>query len=528
MEAVSTVARQDVRMRLVHQLSLLFIAIALGAVAAVAGLVLWNLRAGFSDYLQAQDGEHLTRLMEAAERDLAQRSGMPQDWRPVLRDWLDAARVSAARGAPAEGSPGEPSGEPRGGPPDDAPPPPERAGPGGPRLLEHHRDPHRDPHREPPPRRDPSNFGPRIVVLAPDGVTPLAGRLETLDRPGQMRAVKVNGQTLAVLRLAERAGPAEGVDASFLRRQHIGLAVVAGGVMLMALVLARLLAVRWARPLAEAQAAARRIAAGEFGVRLPEPRAGGASEITGLHGDINAMAAALSLLETSRQRWIAELSHELRTPLAVLRGEVEALVDGIRPMDGAALASLQEEIKRLSRLVEDFHLLATSELRALPCEFEPVAPAALVQAAVERVAPRARTLGLVVEAPLPQVLPAARWDAQRISQLLANLLENSLRYTTAPGRVQVTARALGTAIEIRLEDTPPGVPNGDLERLFDPLYRADPSRSRAFGGSGLDLAIARAIALAHGGRLRAEASALGGLAMVLTLPLKPDPTAGSA
>ncbi len=498
-------------MRLVHQLSLLFIAIALAAVAAVAGLVVWNLRAGFSDYLQAQDGEHLTRLMEAAERDVARRGGLPQDLRPVLREWLDAARISTARGAVGEGPPGE---GPPGGPPDDRPPP-EHAGPDG-RPPPLRRD-------APPPRRDPSNFGPRIVVLAADGVTPLAGRRETLDRPGQTRAVKLNGQTLVLLRLAERAGPAEGVDASFLRRQYVGLAVVAGGVLVIALVLARLLAVRWARPLAEAQAAARRIAAGEFEVRLPAPRdGGGASEIAGLHADINGMAEALQRLETSRQRWIAELSHELRTPLAVLRGEVEALVDGIRPMDRAALGSLQEEIKRLSRLVEDFHLLATSELRSLPCEFEPVAPAALLQAAIERIAPRAKARGLVIEAPLPQVLPAACWDAVRISQLLANLLENSLRYTEAPGLLQISVRSLGAALEIRLEDTPPGVADGELDRLFDPLYRVDPSRSRAFGGSGLGLAIARAIALAHGGKLRAEASSLGGLAMVLTLPLNPE------
>jgi len=509
-EAASTVAGQDAGMRLVHQLSLLLSATALIAVAAVAGLVGWNLRAGFSDYLQAQDGEHLSRLMDAAERDLAQRGSAPQDWRPVLRTWLEAARVATQRGGPPEGPPeGRPEGRP------DDPPLPDRPGFDAP--------PPRDARREPPPpRRDPSGFGPRIVVLAADGVTPLAGRRETLDRPGQTRAVKVDGQTMVILRLAERAGPAEGVDASFLRRQYIGLAAVAGGVLAVALVLARLLAVRWVRPLAQAQTAARRIAAGEFDVRLPARQASGASEISALHGDINGMADALSRLETSRQRWIAELSHELRTPLAVLRGEVEALVDGIRPLDRGALASLQEEVRRLSRLVEDFHLLATSELRALPCEFEPVAPAALLQAAVERVMPRARAIGLVIEAELPQVLPAARWDAVRISQLLANLLENSLRYTEAPGLVQVTARALGASIEIRLDDTPPGVPEGDMERLFDPLYRADPSRSRAFGGSGLGLAIARAIAQAHGGRLRAELSSLGGLAVVLTLPVNPS------
>jgi two-component system sensor histidine kinase BaeS len=474
-------------MRLVHQLSLLLIVTALAAVAAVAGLVVWNLRAGFSDYLQAQDGEHLARLTEAAERDLAQRGSLPEDWRPVLRGWLEAARTQAE--GPAIG-----------------PPPPGAHGGGWP----------------PMPRRDPSNFGPRILLLAADGSTPLLGRRELLDRPGQSRAVRLDGQTVVVLRLAERAGPAEGVDASFLHRQHVGLAAVAAGVLVVALVAARLLAVRWARPLAEAQAAARRIAAGEFDVRLPAPRAGGASEIAALHGDINAMAQALSLLESSRRRWIAELSHELRTPLAVLRGEVEAMVDGIRPLGPPALASLQEEVRRLSRLVEDFHLLATSELRALPCVFELVAPAALVQAAVERIAPRAQVLGLVVEATLPPGLPAARWDAVRISQLLANLLENSLRYTEAPGRLRVTARALDAAIEIRLDDTPPGVPEGDLDRLFDPLYRADPSRSRAFGGAGLGLAIAKTIAQAHGGRLHAEPSPLGGLAVVLTLPLQPE------
>lgn len=498
-------------MRLVHQLSLLLMATALAAVAAVAGLVVWNLRAGFSDYLQIQESEHLTRLMEVAERDLGRRAELPQDWRPVLRDWLDTVRATSGRSGLTDGPPPEAEGPP--------PPPPREAG----EMPDREARPppgRRDP---PPGRRDPANFGPRIVLLGADGVTPLAGRREMLHRPGQTRAIKVRGQTVAVLRLVDRAGPVEGVDANFLRRQYIGLAVVAGSVLLIALVLARWVAVRWARPLAEAQVAARRIAAGAFDVRLPTPREGAsASEIEGLQGDINAMAASLSRLESSRQRWLAELSHELRTPLAVLRGEVEALVDGIRPLDRAALLSLQEEVKRLSRLVEDFHLLATSELRALPCDFQPVMPLDLLRATAERFSPRAKALGLVLDAALPAALPAARWDEVRVSQLLANLLENSLRYTQAPGLVELSARSLGAVVEIRIQDTPPGVPAQDLERLFDPLYRADASRSREFGGSGLGLAIARAIARAHGGQLRAEVSSLGGLAMVLTLPLSPS------
>lgn len=501
-------------MRLVHQLSLLLVATALAAVAAVAGLVVWNLRAGFSDYLQAQDGEQLTRLMEVAERDLAQRRRLPDDWRPVLRLWLNTVRLADRRGDAVEGQEPPP-------PPEDAPGD-AAARPGAVRAAaERGGPPPRADREPPPPRRDPSQFGPRIVLLDATGRTALAGHRETLDRPGQTRAVQLAGQTVVVLRLAERAGPAEGVDARFLRRQYLGLVAVAAVVLVAALLLARRVAWRWVRPLAGAQAAARRIAAGEFSVRLPDPAPGSVSEMAALQADINAMAAALQRLEASRQRWFAELSHELRTPLAVLRGEVEALVDGIRTPDPATLGSLQEEVRRLSRLVEDFHLLALSELRSLPCRFERVAPAAVLRAEVERLLPRARELGLTLDLDLPAPLPDAQWDAMRVSQLLANLLENSLRYTQAPGLVQLRARALGPVVEVRIEDTPPGVPVADLPHLFEPLYRADASRSRAFGGSGLGLAIARAIALAHGGRLQAEASSLGGLAVVLTLPLLP-------
>jgi two-component system sensor histidine kinase BaeS len=265
------------------------------------------------------------------------------------------------------------------------------------------------------------------------------------------------------------------------------------------------------------------VARGDFAHRVPAPLGRAPAEIAELHRDINGMAASLERFESSRQRWIAQLSHELRTPLAVLRGEIEALVDGVRPLDRAALGSLQEEVRRLARLVEDFHLLALSGLRQLPCEFGPVAPAALLQAVAERVSVRAAALGLQLDRDLPEVLPDAAWDADRVTQLLGNLLENSLRYTEAPGRVRLSARAVADAVQIRLEDSPPGVPAADLERIFDPLYRVDASRSRALGGSGLGLAIARAIAEGHGGTLRAEASSLGGVCMILTLPLKPSP-----
>jgi two-component system sensor histidine kinase BaeS len=220
---------------------------------------------------------------------------------------------------------------------------------------------------------------------------------------------------------------------------------------------------------------------------------------------------------------MAELSHEMRTPLAVLRGEVEALVDGVRPLTTVAMLSLHEEVARVTRLVEDFHQLALSDLRALPCSFAPVQPAALLHEAVCRMEPRALAAGLRLDVDTGHAPQLAHWDTQRMGQLLSNLLENSLRYTDAPGRIALQMRAEGLVNTVlSVDDSAPGVPAADQSRLFEPLYRADASRSRRLGGSGLGLAICRAIVRSHGGRIEAGASPLGGLRVVVTLPLQPE------
>jgi two-component system sensor histidine kinase BaeS len=173
--------------------------------------------------------------------------------------------------------------------------------------------------------------------------------------------------------------------------------------------------------------------------------------------------------------------------------------------------------------VEDFHLLALSDLRALPCTFAPVQPAVLLHNAAARVQARADAAGLRLVLDTSGSPPAAHWDAQRVDQMLSNLLENSLRYTDAPGliRVQLRATATGQA-QLTVDDSAPGVPVADHARLFDPLYRADASRSRRLGGSGLGLAICRAIVRSHGGQVEAGPSPLGGLRVVVSLPLQPE------
>lgn len=508
MERLSTIAglgltkMPAMRLRLVHQIFLLLLGTVVLAVLAMGALVVWNLRAGFSEYLRAQDALLLDRVLVVAENDVRQRRGVPGgEWRPRLRAWVEATSPRVQRRIDDETGFEDLL---RG------PPPPVS-------LL--------PPPRPPHPPRDPANLGQRLLLFSPDGRELWAGRRELAHLPGQHRAVKLDGQDLALLRLVEPAGPVDQVDASFLRRQYLGIAGIAVALVLLALVAARVLARRWVRPLQQAQAAAGRMAAGEFQVRVG---AEGEDELAELGRDLNAMAASLQNLEASRRRWIAELSHELRTPLAVLRGELEALADGIRPLDRAALASLQDEVARLTRLTEDFHTLACSDLRELPCELAPLRPTDLLATALARVAERAKARGLSLEAAWPADLGTAVWDAQRIAQLLGNLLENSLRYTDGPGRVRLSAEAQPGWLRIAVDDSPPGVPTAALAQLFDPLYRVEGSRSRELGGSGLGLAIAQALVRSHHGRIHASASALGGLSVTVWLPVDASRAGGRA
>lgn len=488
------------RLRLVHQLALLLVTAVLLAVTLLGGMVAWNLREGFSDYLRAQDEAWLERFAalaghEVEQHGLAALSGP----REVLGPLLQAATPD---GAGAEPLPAPPRGQPP------RPEPPwVREGARSPRL--------------PPPQpaaRDPHGFGRRLVILSSDGSV-LWGRPPPQPHvPWIERAVLARGEAIGTLRLYSRPPAAEGVDRAFLLRQYRGIALAGAALVGLALLCAVAVGRSWLRPVVQAQAAARRIAQGAFDVRLA-PR--GPGEVGALIDDINAMAASLQQLEGSRRRWIAELSHELRTPLAVLRAELDGLLDGVRPVNAAALQSLQAEVGRLTRLTDDFHQLALSDLRALPCRFAPVDVAALLREAVDRHAERARAAGLTLRLGALPPLPTLQADEQRLQQLLDNLLENSLRYTHAPGRVELGAHREADGLVLTVDDSAPGVPPDALERVFEPLYRAEASRNRRSGGSGLGLAICRAIVHSHGGRIRASRSPLGGLRVECVLPWHP-------
>jgi two-component system sensor histidine kinase BaeS len=484
------------RIRLAHTQALLLLSAVLLTVLCMGALNAWNLRNGFSDFLASRDVERLeafaslvsTRAEAAGGLEALAAQGV--DLPLLLREFGQAQGVLPTR----------PMLPPIGGP--------EPGGFFGPN------------HPPPPPIDSIDAFKDRVALYAPNGQALLGKPLPADAGAHVERPVLVQGKAVAVMHMLKLKPVPDDVEARFLTSQYQSILVVAGVLLLAALLCAQWVANHWVRPLIEIQAATEQIAQGAFDTRLGTHRA---DEIGDTMRNINRMAEGLHQLETSRRRWIADMSHELRTPLTVLRGEIEALIDGVIALSPQALLSLREEVLQLNALVDDLHLLAMADLRALPCYFEDMDAVALLEGIVQRFALRAQQQGLAIRfANKPQVPLPVRWDAKRIEQMLGNVLDNSLRYTDAPGHVVVDIRSDETQVVIAVEDTAPGVSIPDLARIFEPLYRADAARGREAGGSGLGLAICQQIARAHHGSIRAEASPLGGVKFLVALPLLAD------
>jgi two-component system sensor histidine kinase BaeS len=293
------------------------------------------------------------------------------------------------------------------------------------------------------------------------------------------------------------------------------------GVALLAIATAAIVAGTLAQgllfPVKRLAGATRRMADGDYAVRVETTSR---DELGQLVEDFNRLGNALERQESVRRNFMADISHELRTPIAVLRAELEALQDGVRPVTREALASLHAEIERLRMLVDDVHDLSLADVGGLSYRFETVDLGAAAREVLHNAAARLRSRGLAAELSEPPAPVLVRADERRLHQLLANLLENSLRYTHEGGRIRVTVADSGKRARVVWEDSPPGVPDDALPRLFERLYRVEGSRSRERGGSGLGLAICESIASAHGGGIGARHSELGGLAVVLDLPLE--------
>lgn len=303
------------------------------------------------------------------------------------------------------------------------------------------------------------------------------------------------------------------MDQIFLERQQRNLTIIVGSLFLASLLLAGGLAWWLGRRARLMTLATRRLTLGDYSVRLSER---GRDELSRLSADFNQLAETLEANRRARQRWVADIAHELRTPLAVLRGEIEAMQDGIRPLSVDNLGSLQQEVDQLGHLVEDLRLLAQSDAGALDMHLVPVDLEESLVQRLEDSQPRLESLGLALQLETEPLW--VRADSQRLRQLWDNLLSNTIAYTDSPGTLRVTLKRHGDQATVVWEDTAPGVPEDELPRLTERLYRVEGSRNRRSGGSGLGLSIANALIEAQGGTLVPSVSPLGGLRWTLTFP----------
>ena len=310
---------------------------------------------------------------------------------------------------------------------------------------------------------------------------------------------------------------------SRLRDQLLLLSI--GVLLVLSVAAALFLARRISRPITAVAEAAARIAEGDLSARavLPAYAQGSRDETGMLARHFDKMAEALEKLERERQALIADIAHELRTPLTILQGQLDAMGDGIVPLNRTELAKLDAQTELLARLIDDLRTLSLADAKRLTLERVETDLVRIARRVYESFREKAarQELNLTFHAATPHAPLFA--DPDRLAQVLTNLLENAVRYTPSGGWVRVSVAAPPGGAELSVEDSGPGLSDEAQARIFERFYRAETSRSRRGGGSGLGLAIVHTLVELHGGRVEARNRPQGGAAFHVTLPQLASP-----
>ena len=299
------------------------------------------------------------------------------------------------------------------------------------------------------------------------------------------------------------------IERAYQSATSISLSLALLAALLVAMAVNVYIARRIGRSVAVIAVAASDVAGGRYDVRVSSPGLG--AEFDALTLGFNQMAARLGSVERTRRRLLADLGHEMRTPVATLEAGLEALEDGVATLDAGTAELLHSQTRRLTRLSEDITSVSQAEEGQVRFDRRPVQPESLVSASVDSFAEGYQTKGVRLVTSIQAGLPRLLVDPERMGQVLGNLLDNALRHTPAGGSVTISATSSPRAAEVVLsvEDTGEGIPAEHLPRIFERFYRVDAARDRTHGGSGIGLAIARALVEAHGGQLTAASPGTG-------------------
>ena len=334
--------------------------------------------------------------------------------------------------------------------------------------------------------------------------------------------------------LHEAAAHVDAETTRHVEEAYVSASAVATGVALLASLLAAValsayVSKRIAGPVGRLATAAEAVAVGRYETQVPEPALG--LEFAALTASFNAMARRLDAVESTRRRLLADLAHEMRTPVATLDAYLEGLEDGVLTVDASTLAMLRTQTARLARLGDDMAAVSRAEEHQLDLHLLPTAPGSLLEAAMAAVVDRFAEAGVALTRDISPGLPMLRVDVERIAQVLGNLLDNALRHTTVGDEVSVSAHAApdGRSVELVVRDTGEGIAAEHLPHVFERFYRVDTARDRAHGGSGIGLAIVKALVEAHGGTVIVSSPGAGaGATFIVRLPVTPDSSGQAA
>ena len=353
------------------------------------------------------------------------------------------------------------------------------------------------------------------VILA-SGMYQPGDVLLTLDQ-GRSQPIVYNGTNVGYLDIRSPMPiPAPARDL-FIQRMQINLIIIGLSAILLSLILGFIFSRIISRPIRELTAAAKEVSKGNLQQNV---RIRSRDEIGELARVFNEMTEKLDSLLKARKQMTADIAHELRTPISVILGHAEGIHDGVIPASTETLEIIREESIRLEHLVNDLRMLALSDAGELELKPGSRAPAELIDRTFEHFTYQAQARGITLNRNVAADLPEILVDADRMSQVLCNLMENAIRNTPAGGEIILGASAIEkNEVELIVSDTGYGISKNDLDKVFDRLYRTDQSRERDKGGTGLGLALAKMIVEQHGGKIRAESEPGQGTRMVISLPV---------
>jgi signal transduction histidine kinase len=256
--------------------------------------------------------------------------------------------------------------------------------------------------------------------------------------------------------------------------------------------------------------AAHRIESGDYSAQVPE---WGSQDIRSVARAFNSMSARLKTTDEQRRGFLADVAHELRTPLSVIRGQAEAISDGVYPADAAHLAPILDATETLDRLVEDLRTLALTDAGNLELKKEPTDLGQLARDTVESFRSQSESAGVSLATEVADNVPTLDVDPARIRQVISNLLSNAIRHTPSGGSVKAGVSSADNQVTLTVTDTGEGIPPDLLPHVFERFVKGPNSK-----GSGLGLAIAHDIVQAHGGTIQLENRAAGGTTLTVKFP----------